>query len=140
MKLEVLAICAGAPKRPGGSGIRARASRYMAILIAGAFLVAACQLAALAWASESHRIVQKDRSFQVQDVEIKEVDIAAGDTLEFLNNDIFLHQIYVASGGLKFDSAEQPPGEIIAIKFPSPGTYEIRCHIHPKMSLTVTAR
>jgi plastocyanin len=108
--------------------------RWASILLRIA-LAAVWGTAALAAAGQVHQIIQKDRAFSVGDIAI-----AAGDSLAFLNQDKFLHQIYVASGGLKFDSAEQAPGEVITIAFPEAGTYEIRCHIHPKMSLKVTVQ
>ena len=98
-------------------------------------MVVAAQIGAIALAGQNHTIIQKDRSFDV-----KELDIAAGDTVQFSNEDKFIHQIYVAAGDLSFDSAEQPPGEVISITFSKPGTYEIRCHIHPKMLLTVNSK
>ncbi len=91
--------------------------------------------AMIALAAQTHRVIQKNRSFQ-----FKEIDIAGGDVVQFINEDQFLHQIYVASGGLDFDSREQPPGDVISIEFPDPGIYEIRCHIHPKMSLFVNVK
>jgi plastocyanin len=92
-------------------------------------LVAAAELAG---AAATHRIVQKGRAFGVG-----EITINRGDTLLFTNEDEFLHQIYVASGGMTFDSNEQPPGQTIDVNFPSSGTFTVRCHIHPKMLLTV---
>ena len=88
--------------------------------------------AELAGAAATHRIVQKGRAFGVG-----EITIARGDSLLFTNEDEFLHQIYVASGGMTFDSNEQPPGQTIDVNFPSAGTFAVRCHIHPKMLLTV---
>jgi len=88
--------------------------------------------AELAGAVAVHRIAQKNRAFAVG-----EVTIGAGDTVLFTNEDEFLHQIYVASGGMSFDSSEQPPGQTIEVNFPSRGTFTVRCHIHPKMLLTV---
>jgi plastocyanin len=88
----------------------------------------------LAWAA-SHRIVQKDRAFDVGDV-----TIAAGDDLLFTNEDPFLHQIYVTSGAMNFESSEQPPGQTVDVRFPNAGVFTVRCHIHPKMSLTVTVK
>jgi plastocyanin len=79
-----------------------------------------------------HRIVQKGRAFAVGDI-----SIARGDTVLFTNEDEFLHQIYVDSKNMSFDSAEQPPGQTIEINFPRSGTFPVRCHIHPKMLLTV---
>jgi len=88
--------------------------------------------AELAGAAATHRIVQKGRAFGVG-----EITINRGDTLLFTNEDEFLHQIYVASGGMTFDSNEQAPGQTIDVHFPSAGTFAVRCHIHPKMLLTV---
>lgn len=83
----------------------------------------------------THTIVQIDRSFRPS-----EITIAAGDSLAFSNQDEFLHQIYVDSDQIDYDSAEQPPGEIITIPFPKTGDFPVRCHIHPKMLLVVHVR
>ena len=98
-------------------------------IVAFLLLVAAAELAG---AAATHRIVQKGRAFGVG-----EITINRGDTLLFTNEDEFLHQIYVASGGMTFDSNEQAPGQTIDVHFPSSGTFAVRCHIHPKMLLTV---
>ena len=60
--------------------------------------------AELAGAAATHRIVQKGRAFGVG-----EITIARGDTLLFTNEDEFLHQIYVASGGMTFERAGARP-------------------------------
>lgn len=96
---------------------------------AGLFLAAAVSRGALA---ETHTIVQIDRSFKPN-----EIAIAAGDSLAFSNQDEFIHQIYVDSDKIDYDSAEQPPGQIITIRFPKSGDFPVRCHIHPKMLLTI---
>lgn len=88
-----------------------------------------------AWAAQIHRIAQKDRAFAV-----KSIEIAHGDTIEFTNEDDFLHQIYVKSGRMNFDSDEQSPGETISVRFSESGTFDVRCHIHPTMLLVVTVR
>lgn len=69
-----------------------------------------------------------------------EIAIARGDTLTISNRDDFIHQIYVKSDVMSFDSDEQPPGQMVSVNFPVAGTFEVRCHIHPKMSLTVHVR
>lgn len=96
---------------------------------AGLLLAAAVSHGAFA---ETHTIVQIDRSFKPN-----EITIAAGDSLAFSNQDEFIHQIYVDSDRIDYDSAEQPPGEIITIPFPKTGDFPVRCHIHPKMLLTI---
>ena len=89
----------------------------------------------MAWAATTHRIIQNDRAF-----DISEIAIAAGDSLLFTNEDPFLHQIYVKSPTMTFESDEQPPGQSVEVRFPTVGTFTVRCHIHPKMSLAVTVR
>jgi plastocyanin len=88
--------------------------------------------AATALAATAHQIAQRGRMFSAA-----AIAIAAGDSIRFANEDEFLHQIYVDSPNLPFDSAEQRPGETIEVAFPSAGTFPVRCHIHPKMLLTV---
>jgi plastocyanin len=76
-------------------------------------------------------IVQKGRRFNPG-----EITIRRGESLTFTNNDEFIHQIYVT--GL-FDSDERVPGQTLVENFPQAGTFEVRCHIHPKMKLVVHA-
>jgi plastocyanin len=88
--------------------------------------------AAAVLADDANTIVQNGRAFHPT-----EITIAAGTTLDFSNQDDFLHQIYVDTEGFNYDSAEQQPGEVFHITFPNAGTFPVRCHIHPKMLLTV---
>lgn len=83
----------------------------------------------VAAAQDSHTIVQKGRRFSVP-----EITIRRGETLTFTNSDEFIHQMYV--DGL-FDSDERLPGQNLTEGFPRAGTFEVRCHIHPKMKLAV---
>ena len=89
-------------------------------------------VASFAGAAAIHRIVRKSRDFATA-----AITIARGDTVLFTNEDEFLHQIYVDSKNMSFDSAEQAPGQTIEVNFPRSGTFPVRCHIHPKMLLTV---
>jgi len=86
-------------------------------------------------ADEAHTIVQKGRAFRPA-----EVSINRGESLTFTNNDAFIHQIYVQSAGFSFDSDEKNPGQDITETFTAPGTFEVRCHIHPKMKLVVRVK
>lgn len=103
----------------------------LAAILAGLF---ACTFSA-ANAGNPLAITQKGRAFLPN-----ETTIARGETLTFSNRDDFIHQIYVKSSVMSFDSDEQPPGQNVSVTFPMPGTFEVRCHIHPKMSLTVNVR
>ena len=85
--------------------------------------------AAPAFADDAHTIVQQGRAFHPG-----EISINRGEALTFTNNDEFIHQVYVP--GL-FDSDERAPGQNLTESFPESGTFEVRCHIHPKMKLVV---
>lgn len=111
---------------------RFRPSRR-AVAIVAAAAVAGAATAALA--STGHRILQKGRAFNV-----KEIAIAVGDVVHFVNDDAFIHQIFVKARNFQFDSAESDPGHVIDLKFTEAGTFDVRCHIHPKMLLKVTAK
>jgi plastocyanin len=80
-------------------------------------------------ADAGHTIAQSGRAFHPADV-----TITKGESLTFTNNDQFIHQIYVA--GL-FDSEEKGPGENLTETFTRTGTFQVRCHIHPRMKLVV---
>ncbi len=58
-------------------------------------------------------------------------------SLTFTNDDEFIHQIYVNGDNFSFDSDERAPGQNLTESFTQAGTFEVRCHIHPKMKLVV---
>lgn len=95
--------------------------------------LAACGTVAMASfghaADAAHTIAQSGRAFHPT-----EITINRGESLTFTNDDEFIHQIYVTG---QFDSEEKAPGEDITESFTSAGTFEVRCHIHPKMKLVV---
>ena len=90
-------------------------------------------LLSLAWAASAQAadltVEQKGRAFHPA-----EITINRGQTLTFTNADSFIHQIYV--DGL-FDSDEKAPGQNLNETFPGVGTFQVRCHIHPTMRMTV---
>ena len=104
---------------------RDRAAAF-AIVGVGVFVCAA------AWADDPNTIVQNGRAFHPT-----EITINHGTTLNFSNQDEFIHQIYVDAANFGYDSAEQTNGQTFHISFPNAGTFPVKCHIHPKMLLTV---
>ncbi|MES2473049.1 MAG: cupredoxin domain-containing protein [Pseudomonadota bacterium] len=84
---------------------------------------------ATAFAQGTNTIAQKGRRFLPAEISIRQ-----GQSITVTNEDEFIHQIY--SEGL-FDSEERRPGQNIVESFPRSGTFEVRCHIHPKMKLIV---
>jgi plastocyanin len=75
---------------------------------------------------------QKDISFQPEKIEIK-----AGSTITFVNEDPFGHNVYSESPGGEFDIGRQQTGQRSPVTFRRAGTFEARCRIHPKMKLEV---
>jgi plastocyanin len=104
-------------------------------LIAGLSIavVATITCAAVAFGDDANIIAQQGRAFHPS-----EITIEHGTTLNFVNQDEFIHQIYVDSPSFNYDSKEQEPGAApMHIAFPAAGTFAVRCHIHPKMLLIV---
>jgi len=83
-------------------------------------------------ADSAHIVSQKGRTFRPT-----EMTINRGESLTFTNEDSFIHQIYV--DGL-FDSEEKAPGENLNETFPQAGTFQVRCHIHPTMRMTLRVK
>jgi plastocyanin len=98
-------------------------------------LLIAETLVAVALADEIHRISQKNRAFS-----LNSLTVTNGDVLEFSNEDDFIHQIYVKSDEFNVDTDESSPGNTISVPFTISGTFEVHCHIHPKMRLIVTVK
>jgi plastocyanin len=97
------------------------------------FLIPLLLLPSAAMAADAgHTVTQKGRAFRPT-----EVTINRGETLTFTNEDSFIHQIYV--DGL-FDSEEKAPGENLNETFAAAGTFQVRCHIHPTMRMTVRVK
>jgi plastocyanin len=86
------------------------------------FAAALLCAATCAFAATLYHVEQKNRAFSIDDI-----TIARGDSIAFSNNDEFLHQIYVDSREMDFDSVEQYPGQTITVRFPQAGTF--RCAV-----------
>lgn len=100
-----------------------------------AALIAACCGATAVLAVGPVAVVQKGRAFAARSLTLQ-----AGEMLRFLNEDQFIHQVYVQSDRFTFDFDEQEPGREVDVRFPLRGSFEVRCHIHPKMLLQVDVR
>jgi plastocyanin len=78
-------------------------------------------------------ISQMDREFKPNNVKIKR-----GETLQFVNDDGDLrHHAYLKTASFSFDSGDQVPGSKFDVVFTTPGEFNVRCAIHPKMKLVV---
>lgn len=84
---------------------------------------------------EGYVISQKNRTYAPGKIEI-----AKGDTVTIVNDDIFIHHAFVDSDKMEFDSGSMDEGESIEILFNEAGTFKVKCAIHPKMNLDVTVK
>jgi len=101
----------------------------------GLFAVASITCVAAAHSAGVVTVAQRSRAFAVPSVQV-----SRGDTVHFVNDDAFLHQVYVDAPGFKFESPEQEPGQSVDLRFSQAGMFTVFCHIHPKMTLQVEAR
>lgn len=82
--------------------------------------------------AETHVVGQKDKEFTVDKLKIK-----AGDTIKFINEDSFFHNVFSLSDAKFFDLGSFPQGEFKEVTFDDPGTIDVECAIHPNMIMTV---
>lgn len=84
------------------------------------------------FANEPVVVGQKDKAFTV-----KEVEISVGDTVRFLNEDDFFHNVFSLSDAALFDLGSFPKGEHRDIQFDTAGEVEVECAIHPSMKMVI---
>src|SRR5215475_7782869 len=82
--------------------------------------------------ADEYVITQKNKAFS-QD----KIQLHRNDSIRFLNQDPFAHNVYSRSEIADFNVKLQEPGSSDAVKFDKPGTATVRCAIHPGMKLTV---
>jgi plastocyanin len=109
--------------------IVARGFWALGLCAAGALIVAAAHAAAVTVVS------QKGRAFRP-----KAIEIERGDTVRIVNDDEFVHHVYVKADDFSFESGEQDPGTSADIVFNKAGEFDVRCGLHPKMRLHVTVK
>ncbi len=75
---------------------------------------------------------QKNKTFTVAELTIKK-----GDTVDFLNEDPFFHNVFSLSDAKLFDLGSFPQGESRSVTFEEAGDVEVECAIHPNMQMTI---
>lgn len=91
-------------------------------------------LSGLSASAAEHIVDQKKLKFNPD-----KLSIAVGDTVIFKNSDRTAHQVTTKSG-MKVNSPLLPPKKEFKIDFPAAGTFDIGCHIHPRMKLVITVK
>ncbi len=103
----------------------------MRLFAAGTIACAIILSAGLAGAADLI-VSQKKRSFDP-----KLLNAKLGDTVLFLNDDRYAHNLYSETPGFEFNIRKQMPGDKHSIELDKRGKFEIRCVIHPRMMMTV---
>ncbi len=100
---------------------------FAAVTIACAIILSA----GLAGAAE-FTVSQKKRSYDPKLLAAK-----IGDTVLFVNDDRYAHNLYSETPGFEFNIRKQMPGDKDTIKLDKRGKFEVRCVIHPRMKMTI---
>ena len=97
-------------------------------------LAALSLLIAQAQAGE-HVVSQKGKAFST-----KKITVQQGDSVRFVNDDPFAHNIFSLSDTKSFDLGSYGQGQSKAVVMDKPGTVDVECAVHPDMKMTVEVR
>ena len=96
--------------------------------------VAALLLAAQAQAAE-HVVTQKGRAFSVKQLTVKQ-----GDSIKFVNEDPFAHNVFSLSETKNFDLGSHGQGTARSVVMDKAGTVDVECAVHPDMKMVVEVK
>jgi plastocyanin len=77
-------------------------------------------------------VTQKNKAFSVKKLAVK-----VGDSVKFVNEDPFAHNVFSLSDAKSFDLGSHGQGASRSVTFDKPGTVEIECAVHPDMKMVV---
>ena len=99
--------------------------------------VLAVGMSAGAQAAE-YLVGQKNKTF-VDEAgnKVEHLTIKVGDTIRFLNEDPFFHNIFSLSDVKTFDLGSFPKGDSRTVTFDKAGKLDIECAIHPQMHMVL---
>ena len=71
------------------------------------------------------------------DVQHLRWSIKVGDSVKFVNEDPFSHNVFSLSSVKSFDLGSYPQGGAKSVTFDKAGSVEVECAIHPDMTLAI---
>jgi len=77
-------------------------------------------------------ISQKDKTF-IPDLRV----VVAGQSVQFTNDDPWVHNVFSTSAARPFDLGQPGPHETRTVSFPNPGLVDVFCNIHEQMYANV---
>jgi plastocyanin len=97
-------------------------------------LLATLVCAAPAFAGE-HVVAQKGRAFAP-----KTLTVQVGDTVKFVNEDPFAHNVFSLSDTKSFDLGSYGQGQGKSVLMDKPGVVEVECAVHPDMKMSIEVK
>jgi plastocyanin len=82
-----------------------------------------------------HVVTQKGKAFGT-----KKLSVQVGDTVKFVNDDPFAHNVFSLSDAKSFDLGSYGQGLAKSVVMDKPGTVEVECAVHPDMKMLVEVR
>lgn len=94
-------------------------------------LICCCFVSSIV-SAEMFEVGQLDKKFTVNKLVIKK-----GDTVRFINNDPFFHNVFSLSDIKLFDLGSFPKDEYRDVVFDTAGSADVECALHPNMILNI---
>lgn len=89
-------------------------------------------LAAAPALAEEVVVSQKNKSFST-----KKLKQTVGESIKFVNEDGFAHNVFSLSAAKSFDTGSFGNGQARSVTFDKAGAVEVECAVHPDMRLDV---
>lgn len=89
--------------------------------------------------ADTTTINQKHKAFVVngQPSNGGQITVNVGDTVRFVNDDEFFHNVFSLSDAKLFDLGSFPKGDHRDVEFDTAGSVEVECALHPEMFITI---
>lgn len=100
--------------------------------ISSGALFALVLLAAHPAQAEEVVVSQKNKAFSTKKLKLK-----VGDSIKFVNEDGFAHNVFSLSAAKSFDTGSFGNGQARSVTFDKAGAVEVECAVHPDMRLDV---
>ncbi|MCG2592679.1 plastocyanin/azurin family copper-binding protein [Ramlibacter sp. XY19] len=100
-----------------------------------ALALALCALSIGQAQAGEHVVTQKGKAFST-----KKITVQQGDSVRFVNDDPFAHNIFSLSDVKSFDLGSYGQGQSKAVVMDKAGTVDVECAVHPDMKMTVEVR
>ncbi len=104
-------------------------------MVRAGLLAAAISMTAGIVDAAEYTIYQKGKQFSERTLSAQ-----VGDTVVFVNDDRFAHNIYSDTPGIEFDFRKQMPGDKDVLVLDKAVVFDVKCAIHPRMKMTISVK